>query len=148
MNGNYALVYPMFAMVCLTAFVLVRMFRARVRAVREGAVTPGYFKTYQGQQEPPQSAQIARHFTNLFEAPTLFYVACVTAMVVQVQGLGIVLLAWLYVAVRLLHAFIHLGSNKLNPRIQAYAFSWLVLLTLWGWIVVAVASGPRFVFSG
>jgi len=148
MNGNYALVYPMFAMVCLTAFVLVRMFRARVRAVREGAVTPGYFKTYQGQQEPPQSAQAARHFINLFEAPTLFYVACVTAMVVQVQGQGIVLLAWLYVAVRLVHAFIHLGPNKLNPRIQAYAFSWLVLLTLWGWIVVAVASGPRFVIGG
>lgn len=147
MNSNYALVYPMFAMVCLTAFVLVRMFRARVRAVREGAVTPGYFKTYQGQQEPPQSAQTARHFVNLFEAPTLFYVACVTAMVVQVQGFGIVLLAWLYVAVRLVHAFIHLGPNKLNPRIRAYALSWLVLLALWTWIVVAVASGSRFVFS-
>ena len=130
----------MFAMVCLTAFVLVRMFRARVKALREGAVTPGYFKTYQGQQEPPQSAQTARHFINLFEAPVLFYVACVTAMVVQIQGTGITLLAWLYVAVRVVHAWIHLGANKLNPRIGAYALSWLVLLTLWCYIVVAVAA--------
>ena len=130
----------MFAMVCLTAFVLVRMFRARVKALREGAVTPGYFKTYQGQQEPPQSAQTARHFINLFEAPVLFYVACATAMVVQIQGTGITLLAWLYVAVRVVHAWIHLGVNKLNPRIGAYALSWLVLLTLWCYIVVAVAA--------
>jgi hypothetical protein len=126
-------------MVCLTAFVLVRMFRARVRAVRERAVTPGYFKTYQGQQEPPQSAQTARHFSNLFEAPVLFYVACVTAMVVQIQGTGITLLAWLYVAVRVVHAYIHMGPNKLNPRIGAYALSWLVLLALWIYIAVAVA---------
>jgi len=131
----------MFAMVCLTAFVLSRMFRARVRAVREGTVTAGYFKTYQGQQEPPQSAQAARHFINLFEAPTLFYVACVTAMVVQVQGLAIIVLAWLYVAVRFVHAFIHLGPNKLIPRIRAYGLSWLVLLALWARIVVAVAGG-------
>jgi hypothetical protein len=145
--SQYALVYPMFAMVCLTAFVLARMFRARVRAVREGAVTPGYFKTYQGQQEPPQSAQTARHFVNLFEAPTLFYVACVTAMVVQIQGLVILVLAWLYVAARIVHAWIHLGDNKLNPRIRIYGLSWLVLLALWVWIVIAVASGSRFVFS-
>jgi hypothetical protein len=132
----------MFAMVCLTAFVLVRMFRGRVRAVREGAVTAGYFKTYQGQQEPPQSAQATRHFINLFEAPTLFYIACVTAMVAQVQGIAVIVLAWLYVAVRLVHAFIHLGPNKLNPRIRAYALSWLVLLALWVRIVIAVASAP------
>ena len=32
---TFALIYPMFAMVLLTATVLVIMFRSRVRAIRE-----------------------------------------------------------------------------------------------------------------
>lgn len=147
MTSSYALVYPMFAMICLTAYVLVRMFRARVRAVREGAVTTDFFKIYQGQPEPPQSAQAARHFVNLFETPTLFYVACVTAMVTGVNDLVVLGLAWLYVAARGIHAFVHLGANRLKPRIRIYAFGWLVLLMLWGWIVIDVASRPTGLLS-
>ena len=50
--SNDAIVYPMFAMVVLTATVLVIMFRSRVRAVRENALTSAYFRVYQGGTEP------------------------------------------------------------------------------------------------
>jgi hypothetical protein len=139
MNDS-ALVYPMLALVLLTAVVLVVLFRSRVRALREGKVNAGYFKIYQGAVEPEYAAKPARHFVNLFEAPTLFYAACLTAMVTHSVSLFIQVLAWAYVAARVVHAVIHLGSNKLRPRIAAYFTGWLALVTMWISIAVNLAS--------
>ncbi len=139
MMQSFALVYPMFAMVLLTATVLVTLFRSRVRAVRERQVPATFFKTYQGHTEPEYVVKPARHFVNLFEAPTLFYAACLTAMVTQQGGAVMQTLAWFYVAARVVHAWIHIGRNDLRPRIASYFSGWLVLLVMWIGIVVGVA---------
>jgi hypothetical protein len=131
----------MFAMVLLTFSTLVRLFRARIRFVREGAVSASYFKTYQDGAEPEASAKLARHFVNLFEAPTLFYVACIAAMVTGQATALVIVLAWLYVALRCVHTWIHTGSNTLQHRIAAYFSSWAVLLLIWIRIVIGVATG-------
>jgi len=133
------LIYPMFALVVLTSSVLVRLFRARVRAVSTGTVTAAYFRTYQDGAEPADSAKISRHFINLFESPVLFYTGCLAAMVVdQVSALFLVL-AWLYVAARIVHAFIHMGANRVRRRLVAYFASWLVLFAMWLVLVASVA---------
>jgi hypothetical protein len=139
--NDAALVYPMCALVALTAVVLVTLFRRRVGAVRSAQVPAKYFRVYQGAAEPEASAQASRHFTNLFEAPTLFYVACVTAIATQQVTLALTVLAWAYVLARLVHAWIHLGPNRLTPRIRIYGLSWLVLLAMWITLAVNVAKG-------
>jgi len=136
-----SLVYPMFAMVLLTFLTLVRLFRTRIRFVREGVVNAAYFKTYQTGTEPEASAKLARHFVNLFEAPTLFYVACLAAIVSGQSTTLLNLLAWLYVVLRCVHTYIHTGSNQLQHRIAAYFSSWAVLLLMWICIVIGVGAG-------
>jgi hypothetical protein len=133
------LVYPMLAMVLLTFIVLIALFRSRVRMVREGHAPVSYFRTFQGSQEPDYAVKPARHFANLFEAPTLFYVVCVAAMVVGVRGWPVLALAWAYVATRYLHAWIHLGGNRVRYRLRAYFTGWLVLLAMWIYVTVTVA---------
>lgn len=137
--NQYALVYPMAAMVALTAVVLGMVFRRRVRAVREQQLPSAYFRAFRGGTEPDYAVLASRHFVNLFEAPVLFYVACVTAMVAQQVGPLTVALAWAYVAARIAHAYVHLGSNRLRTRINVYFASWIVLVALWATIVVGVA---------
>lgn len=136
-----SLIYPMFAMVLLTATVLVLLFRSRVRAVRENRISAKYFRIYQGEVEPESTAKPARHFTNLFEAPTLFYAACLAAMVTGETGTTFVALAWAYVAARVVHAWVHLGSNRLRLRIRAYFAGWLVLLAMWVLLAWGVSAG-------
>jgi len=139
--SELSLVYPMLAMVLLTAVVLVMLFRSRVRMVREGLAPVSYFRTFQGSVEQPEySIKPARHFVNLFEAPTLFYAGCLAAMVAGVTGTVVVVLAWLYVAMRYVHAWIHLGGNRVRYRMRAYFASWLFLLALWITIAVGVAT--------
>ena len=137
---NFELVYPMAAMVVLTFGVLIALFRARVRAVRAGEVSTGFFKTYQEGGEPRHTAQLSRQVVNLFETPVLFYVACVTAMVTGLASTVMLVLAWLYVGLRIAHAWVHTGSNKLGPRMRTYFASWLVLLGMWGVLVLGVAG--------
>ena len=131
----------MFAMVLLTATVMALLFRRRVRAVSERLITTAYYRIYQDQgvPEPESAAKAARHFSNLFEAPTLFYVACLAAMIAQQGGVLLVILAWGYVAARIAHAAIHLGPNTLRWRVRAYFVSWLLLMAMWLDLTVGVA---------
>ena len=137
------LIYPMAAMVLLTIVVFLRMVRGRVAAVRSGAVDGRFYKTYQGENtEPRQAAQHTRHFTNLFENPVLFYVACAVAMTSGLGGTPMLVMAWLFVATRIVHAIIHLTSNRIPQRIAAYASSWTVLAAMWLWLVYGAATAP------
>jgi hypothetical protein len=133
---SFALVYPMFAMVVLSFVVLLMLWRGRVGAVRAGAVSAQYFKVYQGAAEPEASAQLARHFSNLFESPTLFYAGCLAAMLTGDGERTVIAIAWLYVLARIAHAFIHLRANRLRHRVRAYFASWIVLVALWVHVVL------------
>jgi hypothetical protein len=130
----------MLALVLLTFGVLIVLFRSRVRMVREGLAPVSYFRTFQGSVvEPEFTVKPQRHFANLFEAPTLFYAGCLAAMVTGATGTVVVVLAWLYVAMRYLHAFIHLGGNRVRYRMRAYFASWVCLMAMWITVAVAVA---------
>lgn len=135
------LIYPMAAMVLLTAIVLVRLVLMRMAAVKRGEIDARFYKTHQGESgETRVVAQHNRHFVNLFENPVLFYAACIVAMVTGQGTQSMVWLAWAYVATRIVHTFIHLGSNKIYPRMTAYGASWVVLLAMWATLVSGVAS--------
>lgn len=132
---NYRLIYPLCAMFLLTAIVLVKMIRNRVAAVKSGRVKVGYFKTYDI-EAPHDVIQIGRHFSNLFEAPVLFYVATILGMLLPVEGYVFLGLAWLYVVARVIHAYVHIGSNNLGLRMPIYAFGWFVLTAMWILILI------------
>ena len=137
--NTYNLIYPMFAMVLLTFVLLVALFRSRVKSVRKGEISVYFYKTYQGDVEPDATLKLTQHIANIFEAPTLFYVVCVVAMVLGEQALAFQFLAWAYVLLRVIHAYIHTGSNKLKRRMIAYFSSWIVLLIMWAYLVVVVS---------
>lgn len=139
--SDFRLVYPMAALVLLTFGVAVILFRARIRSVREGHTPVSYFRVLSGSPEPEFLAKPTRHFANLFEVPTLFYAACLAAMVVGATGTPALALAWGYVAARLAHAWVHLGANRVRNRFRIYFFSWILLLSLWGYVCFAVAAG-------
>ena len=140
--GQFVLIYPMAAMVLLTAIVLTRMVHGRFAGVKRGDVDARYYKTWQGENtETRGMAQNSRHFINLFENPVLFYAACLAAMITGPGTGAIVWLAWAYVGCRIAHAFVHLGANKITPRMTVYGASWVVLLAMWATLVIGVANG-------
>ena len=137
---DYRLIYPMFAMVVMTFIVLIQLFRTRTRSVTSGAVKASFYKTFQGDAEPEAAQKLTRHFANLFEAPTLYYAACLAGLTMHVTDLAFLIMAWAYVLARLIHAYIHIGKNKIYPRIYAYFSSWIVLLVMWAYLALRAAA--------
>lgn len=126
-----SILYPVLALFALTAFCVFRLALLRLRAVQAGRVDPRYYRVYTGGEEPEDLRVQARHVSNLFEAPVLFYAIAVIAFVTEMAGALPVLLAWTYVLLRYAHSYVHLTSNRVLLRFRVFAASWAVLILLW-----------------
>ena len=127
---------PALAMIALTFVVTVRMFLERVRQIR-GERIP-FREIPSGSQMAARFAdtRAADNYRNLFEAPVLFYLALVVAVLTGLATPLVTGLAWAYVACRVLHSWIHCTYNRVKHRFYAFAASTLVLCALW--IVLAI----------
>lgn len=129
------MLYPVFGMVALTFAVLFLGLGARIRAVKMEQLTPNSFRLDPMDGAPEWIIKTTRHFSNLFEMPILFYVACILCLSLGLSSETLLALAWLYVAARVIHAVIHLSYNNVTHRLIAFSASNLALLGIWGVIV-------------
>lgn len=131
-----SLLLPVAALALLTLMVLLLVPFARVRGVRAGLIAIDDFKHGESTRVPAHVALPNRVFMNLLEVPVLFYLACVVAVITGQAGSLLVMLAWAYVALRVLHAAIYLSYNHVLHRLAAFAASNAVVAALWviiGW---------------
>jgi len=94
------ILFPVFALFILTFFILLRLAYLRFVAAKEGVISPGYFRLFQGGSEPEPLAVYSRNYINLHESPTLFYVICLLISMTGLTNILLVVLAWIYVALR------------------------------------------------
>jgi len=132
----YSLIFPMFALVILTFIVGLVSLLTRVHAVRKDGLDFRYFKTFSVGEPSHRVLQAGRHFDNMFEVPTLFYAGCLAAMMVGADAQWSLVFAWGFVVTRVAHAWIHLGSNRIFPRMSAFFLGFAFVLALWITIVV------------
>ena len=132
------ILYPAAALFALTALAVFRLAALRLAAIRLGEIHPRYFRAFRDGSEPEAVHVAGRHVRNLFEAPVLFYVILVIAFATGQSGWLPVTLAWLYVALRAAHTWVHLTSNVVLLRFRLFALSWFVLIALW----IVVFLGP------
>lgn len=136
-----AIFAPVVVLVLLTLGVLGYTGYKRFSAGFAGHVRAGDFRYGETANVPPDVAVANRNFMNLLEAPVLFYTFCISAYVTHMAAPWLLTLAWLYVALRIVHTFIHLTYNKILHRFSSYAASNLVLLVLWLGFATGLAQG-------
>ena len=128
---------PLFVQVALTFVLLFWLGGLRVSAVQAGDVKVRDIAL--GQQAWPESStKAANCFANQFQLPVLFYVLVVLAIFTRQADLLFVLMSWVFVATRLLHALIHTGSNYVRHRFYAYAAGAVVLLVMWAIFAIRI----------
>jgi hypothetical protein len=132
---------PALAMAALTFVVWLRMYFSRIGEMKRERIHP---------QAVALSAQAAARLTdsraadnvrNLFELPVLFYLALVVAALTAQAGTAVLVLAWLFVALRVVHSAIHCSYNKVMHRFQAYLAGCIVLWLLWAVIAFGLLRG-------
>jgi hypothetical protein len=79
---------------------------------------------------PDKAKQASNAFDNQFQLPVLLFVASFAVLYLG-PNVFEVLLAWLFVLSRIVHAAIHVTSNHVIRRFSAYVFGYGVLIALW-----------------
>jgi hypothetical protein len=138
-NGP-AILYPMFALAGLTALVQVLIPVIRVRAGARGELHVEDFRFGESSGVPDRVRIPNRNYMNLLEFPVLLYVACLLAYVATGVTPLMITLAWVFVALRVLHSLIHLTYNRVPHRAIVFGVSNAVLVVLWVHIAFRVAA--------
>ncbi len=121
---------PVFALVFLIFAVMLGMATQRNRALSTKQVRVSQISL--GQDAWPEKAtQLSNTYINLFEMPVLFFALVALALPLRQMDLVLVLLSWVYVVLRYLHAGVYATSNHLGYRFGTFAASALVLLAMW-----------------
>lgn len=127
-----AILAPVFALVLLTFVLLFWMGRERFASVRAGEVKPAEGSP-RGFGWRGRAQQVSDCFHHQLELPVFFYVAVTLALVTKTADLAFVLLSWIFVALRVLHAVEHTGPNRILRRFRLFLSGALVLVALWLW---------------
>jgi len=125
-----SLLLPVFVQVGLTFGLMLWMASQRVTAITSGAVRPKDISLREPNW-PERATQIANAFHNQLELPMLFYVVVALILTTRTNSIEFVVLAWAFVVSRLVHAYIHTGSNRVDRRFYAMLAGMLILVAMW-----------------
>jgi hypothetical protein len=125
-----SILLPVLVLIGLTFGLLIWMGRARFAAFRAGEVKMRDVSL--GERAwPAPVQQIANTFQNQFELPVLFYVLVALALFTRQADLLFVAMSWIFVATRLVHAYVYATSNVVMWRFRIFVVGAIVLLIMW-----------------
>ncbi len=132
------LLLAMFVQVLLTFTVMVVMGRRRFAAAKNKTISLDDFATMKLDNAGDKVRVADRNFVNQFEIPVLFFVASLAAMQVNAVGYLFTVIAWGFVASRIVHTLIHIGANNLKSRYYCFLVGCLLVLAMWVLVMLRV----------
>ena len=119
------------AMVVLTFAVGLRMLYSRVQEMRQKRLHPQKAATSKTMAANLENIQAADNYRNLFETPVLFYALVACAVAAAYAPPWLVIGAWCYFGLRVVHTIIHCTYNNVMHRLAAFAIGFVLLVGLW-----------------
>jgi hypothetical protein len=144
-NGDspltHSLLTPILALVVWSLAMWAWMYATRIPAIRKAGIDPANAREPSSLDRLPLSVrQVGYNYNHLMEQPTIFYALVLyTYLAGQQNGLNIVL-AWAYVALRVVHSLIQATVNVVLVRFAVFTAGTLLLAALAGRDVLALFS--------
>jgi len=129
-----AIFAPMIAHVGLVYGLYFLLLRRRTALVKAGEVEVSAFRDIR--DEPTESLRVRNNIANQFELPVLFHIGCLALFIAEADNEVALILAWLFVVSRYVHAYVHVTSNRLRWRMPAFLFGYAMLGLMWLWLLV------------
>ncbi len=121
---------PLFVQVALIFILVFYMGSMRFGALRRREVRIGDIALGQSNW-PPYAAQAGNAYNNQFQMPLLFFVLVILAYLFKKADLIFVIMSWVFVVSRILHAYVHVTSNNLRWRFTIFVVGVVVLMVMW-----------------
>jgi hypothetical protein len=135
-----AILLPLFVEVILTFGLLLWLGVMRRNDLKSGTTRLAQVALREPQWSP-RTLQIGYCFSNQFELPVLFYLLTVLGIVTRHADLVFLVLAWVFVLTRLMHALVYTSSNIVPRRGAWYAFGAVALMLAWLIFIVRILLG-------
>jgi len=139
MNQN-SIFLPVLIQITLVIALYVYLAIAKSRALQRGEVDEDRRALFDDAW-PDSVLKINNCIRNQFEVPVLFYVSIFILWSLGAVNVFVHVASWLFVATRIVHAYIHTGSNYVPLRRSVFSIGVLILLVLTIFAVVALFSG-------
>ncbi len=134
-----AVLLPVFVQVFLTWIIGFTLATRRGAAFKSGTKYRDIALREPNWPQPALQAQYA--FANQFELPVLFYVVMILAIITRHADLVLVILAWVFVVMRIAQAYVHVTSNYVPYRGLFFGIGALALFIMWVWFAVRILAG-------
>lgn len=79
---------------------------------------------------PESVVKASNNITNQFELPVLFLALCLILHQMQAVTTTVLVLAWVFVVSRYLHAFVHTTSNIIRFRLPLFLVGFVMVLVM------------------
>jgi len=130
---------PLFVQVLLTFVVAYMLAGHRMRTGLRGEMPAQV--ALREPNWPPHVRQVENNYMNQFELPVLFYLLTILAIITRHADLFFVLMAWVFVVLRIFHAYVHVTSNVLKIRGPLFIAGAIVLTIMWVVFIVRILLG-------
>ncbi len=111
------MIQPVLALVAWSMIMLVWLYVRRLPALVRYAISEARLQSGEAiRQMPPQAQWAADNYNNLMQQPTLFYALCLGIFLSGLSNPGLEYLAWLYVAIRIVHSIVQSTVNITTIR--------------------------------
>lgn len=128
---------PLFVEVLLTFGVMFGMMFFRTSSLQRGETRLRDIALREPNW-PVRATQFGYAFANQFELPVLFYVLTILEIVTRHADLLFVFLAWIFVAMRVLQAWVHVTNNNVRVRGAFYGVGAIILVIMWVIYIVRI----------
>jgi hypothetical protein len=129
--------FPLFVEVLLTFGLMFGMMYYRTSTLRRGETRFSDIALREPNWPKP-ATQFAYSFANQFELPMLFYVLTILVIITHHADLLFVMLAWIFVIMRVLQACVHVTNNNVRFRGAYYGVGALILFIMWVIYIVRI----------
>lgn len=129
-----AILKPVVVLLAWTMVMWLWMYAVRIPAMNKAKVDPNALvddpDVSLDRALPVRAQWPAHNYNHLHEAPTVFYAVC---LVLALSGMGAgtsLAVAWIYVALRVIHSLWQATTNRVMVRFSLFALSTVALLAL------------------
>ena len=138
---TFAILWPTIALAALSLVVMVWVAVARSGHMKQHPPKPEDFATGEGAMRYFQPVEMpANNLRNLFEAPVLYYALVPLLLITHQASHFQVILAWIYVLLRVIHSFGHVVLRQIAVRAPAFWVSVIILIAMWIGFAIDLAS--------
>jgi hypothetical protein len=126
----HGMIWPIMVLVLWSLVMWVWLYAMRIPAMQKAKINPQEAVLKRELALPPRAMWPADNYNHLMEQPTIFYAAAfATHLSGNADPINIGL-AWLYVALRIVHSLIQATVNIVTIRFMVFTVSSIVLTAL------------------